>query len=518
MYLVENSIGLSFALKVLHKDVELEKRGVESVMRIQSNRLIKIIDYGETVTGDACILMEYVKDNLADQVAGKKPVGEEKACHYFEEILKGLQVLEENGVVHRDIKPANLFTLEDIVKIGDFGLSRYTSGESSHMTSGLGTIEYAAPESFEKHYSYSADWWAAAVVFFRLITGRMVFQGNSQKEIFKKIMLDEPDLSVVPEKYQGFLEQCFRKKPKDRYTGIETMLLALKNCAGGPAGCDKEPENKNPGIPETKDSKAEPAKSQGGAINPGIGSSGNLDEMLKMVAQKEAALKKKKDLEAESRKEIAGSLKADVAKFNKIVSSSFGKDIAAAAWEQLVSQYPEARGLSAGNVEGLFKLYGLPPLNLRRKPLTVSEDELRKVFKLGDDKKPLKYVENDYSDNGDGTITDEATGLIWQQVGSDDRMKLAATEKYIDSLNREQFAGYTDWRLPMIDEMASLLEPEKQSNSKYINPVFSSKQEWCWSADKRSSGSAWGVGFDDGDVYWDFHDNLSYVRAVRSWQ
>ncbi len=228
VYLTENSIGLPYALKVLHKDVELEKRGVESVMHIQSNRLVSIHEYGVTVEGEACILMEYVKENLAREIDKQGSVDEEKAVHYFKEILKGLKTLEENGVLHRDIKPANLFILEDIVKIGDFGLSRYTSGESSIVTSGLGTLEYSAPESFGEQYGFSADRWSAAVVLFQLLTGRTVFQGKSNKEIFSKILTAVPDLSIVPEKYQSFFDRCFRKEPKARYDDSESMLRDLE--------------------------------------------------------------------------------------------------------------------------------------------------------------------------------------------------------------------------------------------------------------------------------------------------
>ena len=67
VYLVENRVGLPFALKVLNKSVSMELRGLESVMRIQSNRLLRIQDYGETVNGKDCILMEYVPTSLVTE-------------------------------------------------------------------------------------------------------------------------------------------------------------------------------------------------------------------------------------------------------------------------------------------------------------------------------------------------------------------------------------------------------------------------------------------------------------------
>ncbi|MCK4391257.1 MAG: DUF1566 domain-containing protein [Desulfobacterales bacterium] len=132
---------------------------------------------------------------------------------------------------------------------------------------------------------------------------------------------------------------------------------------------------------------------------------------------------------------------------------------------------------------------------------------------------PLEYIENEFEDNVDGTVTDHATELMWQQSGSDKYIDYKAAEAYIMDLNRKRFAEYTDWRVPTTEELMSLLEPEKSPNDLFINPVFDKKQSWCWSSDKRSSGAAWHVYFDDGKVYWYYLGSRSYyVRAVRSCQ
>lgn len=60
-------------------------------------------------------------------------------------MLEGLKFLEQNGITHRDIKPANLFVKADrILKIGDFGMARFTS-VSSRMVAGRDTTRYMAP-------------------------------------------------------------------------------------------------------------------------------------------------------------------------------------------------------------------------------------------------------------------------------------------------------------------------------------------------------------------------------------
>ena len=104
-------------------------------------------------------------------------------------------------------------------------------------------------------------------------------------------------------------------------------------------------------------------------------------------------------------------------------------------------------------------------------------------------------------------------------------------KKYVDQLNDQRFAGYQDWRMPTVEELASLLARKRQSDV-HLNPVFDSKQTRCWTADKGESKSwswykgAWLVDFKNGRVseaYWDresggqYRKNANnYVKAVRS--
>jgi hypothetical protein len=85
----------------------------------------------------------------------------------------------------------------------------------------------------------------------------------------------------------------------------------------------------------------------------------------------------------------------------------------------------------------------------------------------------LSYGTNDFSDNGDGTVTDSATGLMWTQ--SDDGTGLVWEDalSYAEGLD---FASYDDWRLPTAKELQSILDYSRSpatSGTAAIDPIFS---------------------------------------------
>jgi hypothetical protein len=82
------------------------------------------------------------------------------------------------------------------------------------------------------------------------------------------------------------------------------------------------------------------------------------------------------------------------------------------------------------------------------------------------------YGENHFVDNGDGTVSDEATGLMWMQADSGEGMKWQDALAYADT---QRYANYDDWRLPNAKELQSILDYTRSpgsSNSAAIDPIF----------------------------------------------
>ncbi len=115
---------------------------------------------------------------------------------------------------------------------------------------------------------------------------------------------------------------------------------------------------------------------------------------------------------------------------------------------------------------------------------------------------------------GDSVIFDAATGLTWQQSGSS-RVRYPVAEEYVQRINAKTYGGYSDWRLPTLEEAMSLMEPT-QKNGYYIAELFDEKQEAIWTSDDFRVSVMWVVDFDVGYCSDSRYDQYGiFIRAVR---
>ena len=150
----------------------------------------------------------------------------------------------------------------------------------------------------------------------------------------------------------------------------------------------------------------------------------------------------------------------------------------------------------------------VPRISLREKPMEIW-NEMKIKNMLGEygffdrSRNVLGSFENDFVDNNDGTVTDRATGLMWQKSGSSSSLENDEAKRYVKRLNKEQFAGHSNWRMPTVEELASLLKNEKR-NGVHLDPVFDKKQIRCWTVDHTGSLSYyyvfWIISFKRGEV------------------
>ena len=127
-----------------------------------------------------------------------------------------------------------------------------------------------------------------------------------------------------------------------------------------------------------------------------------------------------------------------------------------------------------------------------------------------------------YTDNGDGTTTDTRTGLMWLKDGNYPFNGVTSTGTWEQALGYCEnlvYAGYSDWRLPNIRELESIVNCGTVSpaiNTTYF-PNTISDRYWTSTTYVPSTVSTWVVGFDNGFVSYRYKQpNAGYVRCVRT--
>ncbi len=125
---------------------------------------------------------------------------------------------------------------------------------------------------------------------------------------------------------------------------------------------------------------------------------------------------------------------------------------------------------------------------------------------------------NHFINNGDGTITDMSTGLMWQQATAPGECSWELALSYCENLT---LAGHLDWRLPTIKELDSVVDPTRVDlaiDTTYFPDTMASGY-WSSTTLADLTQLAWGMNFRFGQEAYNYHKlNLFYVRAVRSGQ
>lgn len=152
---------------------------------------------------------------------------EDELLDYMEQAARGIDYLNQRGIIHGDIKPQNLLIVGDSVKVCDFGLARAVT--NLRMTqSGMGTVAYAAPELFEGKPHIQSDQYCLAVSFIELRTGSLPFEEPNPYKVIELHRNGRLDFQKLTRGERGVMRQATAIRPERRWSTCTEMVRRLR--------------------------------------------------------------------------------------------------------------------------------------------------------------------------------------------------------------------------------------------------------------------------------------------------
>uniref|UniRef100_A0AAR2LZI0 calcium/calmodulin-dependent protein kinase n=1 Tax=Pygocentrus nattereri TaxID=42514 RepID=A0AAR2LZI0_PYGNA len=202
--------------------------------KLDHPNVVKLVEVLDDPSEDHLYMVfELVKQGAVMEVPTDKPLNEDQARFYFQDLLRGIEYLHYQKIIHRDVKPSNLLVGEDgHIKIADFGVSNQFEGADALLTSTVGTPAFLAPETLSetrKNFSGKAlDVWAMGVTLYCFVFGVCPFMDERILSLHQKIKtqpVELPEHADVSDDLKDLLFKMLDKNPETRITVPQIKIL-----------------------------------------------------------------------------------------------------------------------------------------------------------------------------------------------------------------------------------------------------------------------------------------------------
>lgn len=256
VYLAEHvAMRKTVALKVLHADssqnaevVTRFEREAVAAASIDHQHVAAAIDFGALPGGSFFLVLEYVPGRSLRVEIEAGPLPPARTLAIMRGIVAGLAAAHARGIVHRDLKPENVMLTErdgnaDFVKVLDFGIAKLeepaeptapTSRPLTRIGAIMGTPNYMSPEqAIGQPCDARADIYALGVVFYEMLTGSCLFDGDPILVLAAHVTTPPPPLppevlAALGPHAQAVFDKLLAKSPDDRYQSAVEFATALE--------------------------------------------------------------------------------------------------------------------------------------------------------------------------------------------------------------------------------------------------------------------------------------------------
>jgi serine/threonine-protein kinase len=241
----QDSLDRFVAVKVLFSNRDPQfaarfKREARAIAALQHHNILPVYDYGEQ-EGLLFLVLQYIEGGttLGDMLG--KPMASPTALRLTSHVLDALDYAHKRGVIHRDIKPANvLMPSPSWPMLADFGIAKLMNDNQQRLTLAnqiIGTAAYMAPEQATgRPIDARTDLYAAGIVLYELVTGRVPFDSDTPMAVLTKHVYETPPPARtlnpdLPSAVDQALQKALQKDPAARYQTAAEMSAELSQIA-----------------------------------------------------------------------------------------------------------------------------------------------------------------------------------------------------------------------------------------------------------------------------------------------
>lgn len=250
----QKTLDRDVAIKILHPELVRDRDAVQRFRRearvttsLEHPNVVNVFLFGQLPDKNLYLVMEYLEGrSLIDVLAEDGPLALERALHIAIQICAGIGEAHHQGVIHRDVKPENVILVsrggdDDFVKVVDFGIARFLSGESTATKAGLvfGTARYISPEAAEGLPTDTrSDVYSIGTLAYQLLCGETPFDSPSPVALLMQHVHESPpDVrertrgDLIPDPVADVIMQALEKDPDARFSSASEMAEALTHAA-----------------------------------------------------------------------------------------------------------------------------------------------------------------------------------------------------------------------------------------------------------------------------------------------
>jgi serine/threonine-protein kinase ULK/ATG1 len=174
------------------------------------------------------IIMEYCSGGDLSTIIHQST--EAEIQRYFQQLAEAFKYLFKQKILHRDIKPQNILFKDPsrkILKITDFGFSKYYNEDNTLLETLCGSPMYMAPEIlFHQKYNVKTDLWSIGVILYEMVYGKYPYSAKTTIDLIKEVKSGKIEFSKntkvkVSSQCIDLLQKLLKKDPIIRITWTE---------------------------------------------------------------------------------------------------------------------------------------------------------------------------------------------------------------------------------------------------------------------------------------------------------